>query len=447
MVPPWSVRAPASISGLDRVSTVSTSDGLTDRIGVLRPLKVRDFRLLWVGLTVSLIGDGMYAVAMAWQVYEDLDASPAAFAAVGAAWTIPQLLLLLVSGALSDRMDRRRLMIAGDLIRLVTIAAIGFLSLTEQLTVPMLVVLVFPYGVGAALFGPAFHSIVPTIVPEHLLVPANSLGQVVRPVALTIIGPLLGGLMIAFGTGWAFMVDASTFAVSAIAVFMIRTRAVPGGQEHGRITDDIRTGIRYVRHERWILLGLLAGTVSLFCVWGPWETLVPFVVSDELNGSGLDLAFVFGAGGLGSVIVGVTMAQRGRLPPRPTRMMYLTWALGMGMTAGFGVVSTIPQAMLVAFVAEASIAVLVVIWFTLLQRLVPGDLLGRVSSLDWMITIAGAPVSFLIVGPAAGWFGADAVLIAAGVLGASATLIFMMMPGALDPDRDPRVTEVGAGSP
>jgi hypothetical protein len=423
-------------------------DRLTDRIGVLRPLRVRDFRLLWVGLTVSLIGDGMYAVAMAWQVYEDLDASPAAFAAIGAAWTIPQLLLLLVSGALSDRMDRRRLMIAGDLLRLVVIAAIGVLSLSGRLTIPLLILLVLPYGMGAALFGPAFHAIVPTIVPEDLLVPANSIGQVVRPVALTIVGPLLGGVMIGFGTGWAFLVDAATFAVSAVAVFMIRTRTAPGGVgEHGRLRDDITTGIRYVRSVRWILLGLLAGTVSLFCVWGPWETLVPFVVSDQLDGSGIDLALVFGAGGVGSVLVGVTMAQRGGLPRRPTTVMYIAWAIGMGMTAGFGIVTTVPQAMLVAFVAEAAIAMLVVIWFTLLQRLVPGDLLGRVSSLDWMITIAGAPVSFLIVGPAAGWFGADAVLIAAGVLGAASTLIFMLLPGARDPDRDPRIVEVRAVRP
>jgi hypothetical protein len=423
-------------------------DRLTDRIGVLRPLRVRDFRLLWVGLTVSLIGDGMYAVAMAWQVYEDLDASPAAFAAIGAAWTIPQLLLLLVSGALSDRMDRRRLMITGDLLRLVVIAAIGVLSLTDRLTIPMLILLVLPYGMGAALFGPAFHAIVPTIVSEDLLVPANSIGQVVRPVALTIVGPLLGGIMIGFGTGWAFLVDAATFAVSAIAVFMIRARTAPGGERvRGRLRDDITTGIRYVRSVRWILLGLLAGTVSLFCVWGPWETLVPFVVSDQLDGSGIDLALVFGAGGVGSVLVGVTMAQRGGLPRRPTTVMYIAWAIGMGMTAGFGIVTTVPQAMLVAFVAEAAIAMLVVIWFTLLQRLVPGDLLGRVSSLDWMITIAGAPVSFLIVGPAAGWFGADAVLIAAGVLGAASTLIFMLLPGARDPDRDPRIVEVRAVRP
>ena len=106
------------------------------------------------------------------------------------------------------------------------------------------------------------------------------------------------------------------------------------------------------------------------------------------------------------------------------------------MTAAFGVVANIPQAMVASFLAESAISVLVVIWFTAMQRLVPNELLGRVSSLDWMISIMGAPVSFLVVGPLASLIGADDVLIAAGVLGAAATVVFMMMPGARDPERD-----------
>jgi hypothetical protein len=95
--------------------------------------------------------------------------------------------------------------------------------------------------------------------------------------------------------------------------------------------------------------------------------------------------------------------------------------------------------MVVSLIAEGSIAVLIVIWFTAMQRLVPGELLGRVSSLDWMISILGTPVSFLVVGPLAKAFGADAVLIAAGVIGAAATAVFAFMPGALDPERDGRL--------
>jgi hypothetical protein len=221
-----------------------------------------------------------------------------------------------------------------------------------------------------------------------------------------------------------------------VCVFAMRAAPPRATDTPTDLWEDMRKGIRYVRSQRWITVGLLGGLVSLFCVWGPWETLVPFVVSRDLSGSGLDLALVFAAGGFGSVIVAVTMAQRGVLPPRPITVMYLVWALGMGMTAGFGLIDTVWQGMAVAFVAEGAISLLVVIWFTLLQRLVPPDLLGRVSALDWMISIAGAPVSFLIVGPLAGWIGADAVLIGAGVLGCAATLLFMLVPGARTPERD-----------
>src|SRR5207247_10819936 len=100
-------------------------------------MRHRDFRLLWIGQTISMIGDGTYFVAVAWLVYKDLDGSPAAFAALGVAWSFPHLLLLLASGALSDRLDRRHLLSAGALLRVVALTAIGLLSLTQAAPVPL----------------------------------------------------------------------------------------------------------------------------------------------------------------------------------------------------------------------------------------------------------------------------------------------------------------------
>jgi hypothetical protein len=163
-----------------RRRSVCSGDGqgqpARDRVGILRPLRVRDFAFLWIGLTVSFIGDGIYIVAIAWQTY-DLSNSPSALAAVGIAWSLPQVVLILITGVLSDRVDRRLLMIAGDVIRGVAIATIGIMSIGGTLTMTSLISLVVVYGVGQALFGPAFSSIVPQVVPEDLLVEANSLGQ------------------------------------------------------------------------------------------------------------------------------------------------------------------------------------------------------------------------------------------------------------------------------
>jgi predicted outer membrane lipoprotein len=413
--------------------------GLTSRIGLLRPLRHRDFRLLWIGQTVSLIGDGTYYVAVAWLVYQDMGQSAAAFAAVGVVWSLPQLLLLLASGALSDRMDRRHLMIAGDLLRLVSILLIGVLTLTDRITMPLLLGLVLFYGSGQALFGPAFSSIIPSIVSEDVLVEANSVGQVARPLAMTIVGPVIGGLLLLLGTGWAFIFDALTFSVSALCIAMMRARKPADEGPHEPLIPQIKEGIRYVRSETWIFVALLTATVSLFCVWGPWETLMPLVITRDLSGSGLDLALVFAAGGLGSVLVGIVAAQRGSIGRRPITVMYLSWALGMLMTAGFGLITAVWQGLFVAFVTEGSISLLIVIWYTSLQRIVPDQFLGRVMSLDWMISIAGLPLSFAVVGPVAEWIGTDRTLILAGVLGAGVTIAAMFIPGALAPERDGRL--------
>ena len=421
---------------------MSRTGNLVDRIGILRPLRIRDFALLWGGLTVSFIGDGVYIIAIAWQTY-DLSNSPSALAAVGVAWSLPQVVLLLLTGVLSDRLDRRHLMISGDVVRGLAIAAVGILSINGTLTMTWLLVLVVIFGAGQALFGPAFSSIVPQVVPEELLVEANSLGQFVRPITWTLIGPLVGGVLVAtLGAGWAFLIDAGTFAFSAVMIGLMRARPDrEAGEEHASAWDDLKEGLRYVRSRAWLWVAMVAATVSLLATWGPWEVLVPYVVRNDLRGSAAALGLVFAAGGVGSVSVALVMGQRGRLPRRAVTMLYVTWAIGMLMTAGFGLVSEVWQAAAVAFVSESCITALIVIWFTLLQRLVPAHLLGRVSSLDWMISIGGVPLSFAVVGPAAAAFGVDATLIGAGLIGAAITIAFMFYPGARAPERDGSLIE------
>ena len=411
-----------------------------DRIAILRPLAVRDFAFLWTGMTVSMIGDGIYLVSIAWQVLS-IENRPGALALVGIAWSLPQVLLVIASGALSDRLERRLLMIAGDVIRFVAIGTLGVLSITDQLTegsLPIILGLVVVYGAGQAVFQPAFTSITPTIVPADLLVQANSLAQLVRPFAMTLIGPLVGGVLITwFGVGFAFLADAATFAFSAVMILAMRTRRTPK-DEHDQTTffGDVAEGFRYVRQQRWLLVAMFGATVSLLAVWGPWETLVPVVVKNDLGGEASSLGFVFGAGGVGAVIAAAVFGQKGTLPRKPVTAMYLAWSLGMFGTAGFGFVTSVWQAMAVAFVTEASITYLVVVWVTLVQRLVPDRLLGRVFALDWMISTLGVPLSFAITGPTAETIGHDATLIWAGVIGGGITLAFMLVPGARGPERD-----------
>ncbi|MGH2687494.1 MAG: MFS transporter, partial [Actinomycetota bacterium] len=152
------------------------------------PFRIRDFRLLWVGMSASLLGDGVFLVALAWQVYE-LSNKASALSLVGVAMSVPHVALLLIGGVLSDRFPRRRVMLAADLLRGVAIGTLGVLSITGGLRMGHVLVLVALYGAGMALFGPAFDAIVPDIVPSGLLAQANALDLFVRPAALRLAGP------------------------------------------------------------------------------------------------------------------------------------------------------------------------------------------------------------------------------------------------------------------
>src|SRR3954470_11650113 len=136
-----------SYEGLDRPGGVS-------RVRMLSPLRHRDFRLLWSGMCVSLMGDGIFLVAMAWQVYA-LSNAPTALSLVGIAMTVPTIAFLLLGGVVSDRMDRRRVMLAADLMRGTAVALMAALSLAGALALWHVVALVAVYGAGAAFFGPA----------------------------------------------------------------------------------------------------------------------------------------------------------------------------------------------------------------------------------------------------------------------------------------------------
>ena len=155
-----------------------------DRVNMLAPLRHRDFRRLWLGMTASLVGDGVFLVAMAWQVYE-ISNAPSALSMVGIAMTIPTLLLLLFGGVVTDRFERRRILIASDLVRGGAVSIVAALSITGTLEIWHMMVLVAVYGAGTAFFGPAFDAIVPDLLPAGELPQANSLDQFVRPIEIS----------------------------------------------------------------------------------------------------------------------------------------------------------------------------------------------------------------------------------------------------------------------
>lgn len=405
------------------------------RVQFLSPLRLRDFRLLWTGMVVSLMGDGIFLVAIAWQVY-DLSDAPTALSIVGVAMSTPHVLLLLIGGAVSDRFDRRAVMIAADLVRGGAVAALGVLSLSGTIEVWHIAALAALYGAGTAFFGPSFDAIVPDLVPSELLIQANSLDQFVRPAAWQLAGPALGGVMIgAWGAGSAFLLDAGTFAVSIIALAAMRPRPRTQPTEHGgSVLHDVGEGFRFIRSHVWLWGTFLAATFAYLLFLGPIEVLLPFIVKNEMGRSAADLGFILAVGGIGSIGAAIFVGRRG-IPRRNMTFIYLCWTVSTLSVAGYGLARVPWQAMIAAFVFGSLESAGLIAWATTKQRLVPGRLLGRVSSLDWFISIGLVPLSYALTGPLAALLGARTTLVAAGILGGAVTFSFLFLPGMRDIER------------
>jgi hypothetical protein len=386
-------------------------------------------------MTVSLLGDGIYFVAIAWQVYE-LSNVPTALSLVGLAWSLPMLVFLLVGGILSDRFDRRLVLIASDVVRGLAIGAVGVLSVTGALELWHVIVLVALEGAGQSLFGPAFGAIVPDIVPQELLVQANSLNQFMEPLGVRLAGPALGGVAIAtLGTGEAILLNAASFVVSGLAIALMRTRRTVEREGSASVRHEIAEGFAFVRAHVWLWGTLLSAAIGLLLFIGPYEVLVPYIVKNELGGGADDLGLVFASGGVGAVLAALVVGQRG-LPRRHMTFMYVTWAIAVLAVAGYGLATELWHAMLASFVDGACFAAGLVVWATLMHRLVPTSLLGRVSSLDWLVSVSLIPLSFALTGPIADAIGSEATLLGAGILGAPATILFLFLPGMRDSERD-----------
>ena len=359
--------------------------------GLLTPLRHRDFRLLWAGMCVSLLGDGAFLVALAWQVYQ-LSNAPTAMGLVGIAMTVPTIVFLLVGGVASDRFDRRRLMLAADLARLLAGATLAILSLTHALELWHVVGLVMVYGTGQAFFAPAFDAFVPELLPAHELPQANALDQVVRPLALRMTGPALGGIAVgALGAGGAFALDAASFALSALALLLIRRPPARERTAARSLLGDLREGWGYVRGHSWLWATFASAALAYLLFMGPVEVLVPYIVKEHLHGTARDLGLVFAAGGLASVIAAVTVGRRG-LPRRDITLMYAAWTLATLAVIGYGLASSVWQLMLAAAAFNSLETIGTIVWATAKQRHVPGHMLGRVSSLDWLISIGLLPL-------------------------------------------------------
>ena len=384
----------------------------------LSPLAGRDFRNLFLGRTIAVLGGSIGSIALAFAVL-DVGGSASALGLVLAARMAPQILFILVGGVWADRLPRNRVMVGSDLVSGVMQAATAALVLTGRAEIWHLIALQLVSGSAHAFFFPAATGIVPQTVPARMLQQANAVLRLSLN-ATGIGGAAIAGLLVAgVGSGWALAIDAGTFFVGALFVARIRLPA-SARMEARNMLRELREGWDEFRSRTWLwAIVVQFGFVNAFGS-GAWVVLGPVVSKAELGGAqawGLILA----GNGVGLMLGGL-LALRIR-PQRP--LLVATLAIFLMVPPYLLLAGGVPAVAIAAaaVVAGIGIELFSVFWDLSLQQHIPGDKLSRVSSYDALGSFVFIPVGYAIMGPLSEvigidqtlWFASAVVIVATGL--------------------------------
>ncbi len=385
-------------------------------------LRIREFRLLFSGQAVSVLGDHIVIVALAFAVLET-GGSTSDVGLVLAAGTLPLVATVLVGGVVADRISRRAVMVAADLVRVASQGAMAALLLTGAAEVWMLALLAGVTGAATGFFSPASTGLLPEVVLAEQLQPANALRSSAAATG-EILGPAVGGVLVAAaGAGWAMGVDAATFAASAVCLAMLRFPARVAAPR-GRFVDDLRQGWAVFRSRRWVWTFVVYFAIGNL-LWGAWAALGPVVADRDLGGAAAWGA-VLAAMGVGA-LAGSLVAVRAR-PRRPLLFAALADGLFALPLACLAAAPPVVPIVCGALLAGAGTALAISVWESTLQRHIPGESLSRVSSYDWFGSLAFAPLGLAVWGPAAAAIGISLSLWLAFGLVVATTLALLSVP-------------------
>ena len=372
---------------------------------ILQPLKLRDFRLLFTGESISLIGDQFHFVALAWLVLQ-LTGSGIALGTVLMVAAVPRAVFMLVGGALSDRLSPRTLMLVSNALRGVVVGIVAALVLSGNAQLWHLYILAGIFGVVDAFFHPALNTIVPMLVRDHLLPPANALVQIMQQLS-GLIGPAIAGLVVAsMQTGPAFAVDAASFAVATVTLLLItggrRARASENPDGLGNAAQDgvlanIGSGLAFAWRDPAVRSLILLVAAFNFAFSGPILVGLPFLAEYRFHGGSALFGIMISAFGAGAVAGALLAGSLKHVP----RLGLVTLLIAAGMGLGLALIGLAPNVglalpvMLAIGIGAGFINVRVIAW---LQQRTPEAMRGRVMSLVLFAAVGLQPVGLAISG-------------------------------------------------
>ena len=389
---------------------------------LLASLRHRPFALLWSGQTISRLGDSLYSVALAWWVLQ-ATGSAAAMGTVLIFSFAPMLIFLLIGGVAVDRLPRLRVMFVSDVASGVVVLLVAALAAAQRLEIWHVYVASMAFGLLQAFFFPAFNAVVPDLTPPETLPSANSLTSLSQQLS-GIVGPAVGaGMVAAFGTPAAFLVNGLSFFVAAACVLPLLRQAEPprAAAKHSNVWKDLRDGIGLVTHEPWLWITITFFAFTNITISGPRAVALPFLVSGTLHASVGTLGFLYSAGSAGAVLGALWLGGRKRLRRRGLLAYGSTVVSGLAiLTIGLAPLVRSSAGWIVAaagmFIIGLCAAVFGLVWTNTLQEMVPRASLGRVTSIDALGSFVLLPLGFGLAGWATDRLGPPWVFILSGAI-------------------------------
>jgi len=420
------------------------------------PLSVRNFRLLWIGEGISLLGDQFYMIALPWLVLQ-LTGSALALGTVMALGGIPRALFLLIGGAFVDRFSPRSVMMTSNFARLVLVVLMSVLVLTNNISLGMLYVFALAFGLADSFYFPGQSAIVPQLLKEDQLQAGNTFVQGTAQLSL-FLGPVLAGGLIALlghaatadsapgtqGIGIAFGIDALTFVASLLCLTLMHVPAIiKQAGEQQNVIESIKEGFAYLWSQSALRVFFLLIIAMNFLILGPVIVGIPVLAATRLAEGAAAFGIIMSAFG-GGALLGIILSSV--LPLKSGR--FGAMLLGIISFMGFGVAlmplfsSTVVVAVIMLVIGMAN-GYVNIHFFTWLQKLIPQELMGRVMSLLMFSSIGLAPVSNALAG-AILEINLNALFIGGGLLMAAVSLLSILLPAVRQMGSEPALVNRAA---
>ena len=407
------------MSNPENASEASLGHPLLQR--TLSALAFRDFRILWLGAFASTIGTWMQKVAQSWLVF-DLSKSSFYLGLDDFLGQLPILLFTVLGGVIADRHDRRRLLISSQYVQMTTAFILAILVWTGYVRILHILILSFVTGLAQAFGGPAYQSLMPTLVPRKHLPNAIALNSIQFNLS-RIFGSLLAALAMAlFGAALCFALNGLSFFIVIAALLSLSIRHLPS-PDRKPILQEMRGGFGYIKREP----ALIALTVVAFATTFlglPLMTFLPAVAQNVFHGEMSLYSRMMAFSGAGSVCGALIVAWLGRFRHMGLTLLLMQVLFG-ALVAAFALSRVLWLSELLLFCCGVAAMIVTAMTTSLVQLVVPDHLRGRVVSIYMVAFRGGMPLGSLASGYAATFVGVPTVLAVNGALVSVVAIYFL----------------------